>query len=130
MERNAERERPDSVSSITVKRRCGCGSLYTVISYDDEGALEVFAYLGKSGACARSQIEGITRCISQGLRFGVPMGYYIDQLKGVRCEKALPSSGSGVGSYSCSDALSRCLEVFQEIIWPSIVRDREAKNAE
>lgn len=121
MDKLEERERPEEgpVSSVTIRRSCGCGSLYTVISYDESGALEVFAYLGKAGSCQMAVLEGLTRCITKGLKLGVPLSSYSKQLSEIRCEKSKPFP-KGQRAFSCLDSLSRAFTNFEETLWPSL----------
>ena len=109
-----QRSRPNMVLNVTISKKTGCGNLYTTVTYDEDGALEVFAKLGHVGDCSRSLLEALTRCISQGLRYGVPLDIYIKQLKGIRCKNAINFPKKYAVS-SCSDALGKSLEQFNDV---------------
>jgi len=38
--------RPDILPSVTIRWPTGCDKLYVVITYDEDGPVEVFPYLG------------------------------------------------------------------------------------
>ena len=86
----------------------GCGNLYVTVNSDGK-PLEVFATLGKNGGCTKCQNEALTRAISVGLRYGVPIQEYIDELKGIQCYNAnmWPEEHR---TLSCPDAVARALE--------------------
>ncbi len=92
----------------TRKMATGCGSLYVTINEDDKGLFEVFATMGKSGGCAASQTEAVSRLISLSLRCGIDKNQIIKQLKGVRCPNQAWEKGGKI--YSCSDAIAKAIE--------------------
>jgi len=98
----------------TVKIPTGCGSMYVMMNHDKEGKIiEVFAQLGRAGTCARCNNEAITRCITTGLKYGVPVTEYIKQLSGIQCN--IPTWHEGYNIKSCPDALSMILRDFVEL---------------
>ncbi|HSV97329.1 MAG TPA: vitamin B12-dependent ribonucleotide reductase [Spirochaetota bacterium] len=102
------RSRGEVTFGSTRKMSTGCGALYVTINQDDEGLFEVFATMGKSGGCAASQTEAVSRLISLSLRCGIEPEQVIKQLKGVRCPNQAWEKGGRI--YSCADAIAKALE--------------------
>lgn len=102
------RSRGEVTYGSTRKMSTGCGALYVTINQDDEGLFEVFATMGKSGGCAASQTEAVSRLISLSLRCGIEPSQIIKQLKGVRCPNQAWEKGGRI--YSCADAIAKALE--------------------
>lgn len=108
--------RPREVKSTTKQVKTGCGSLYVTVGFNSNEPIEVFATLGKAGGCSNCQNEALGRAISLGLKYGVPVKEYVEELKGLRCpnpnmwpkeEKCL----------SCADGIAKAMEGY--------VRDEE-----
>lgn len=101
-------QRPLTLSGTTRKVATGCGNMYITVNHsDNDGIIEVFATLGKAGGCAKCTLEAVTRCITLGLKYGIPIEEFSNELNNCRC----PSPG--LGNTSCIDAISK---VFKDII--------------
>jgi len=102
------RKRPAETRGTITRVNTGCGSLYISVAYDDKGIFEVFATLGKSGACAVAQLEAICRLITLALRSGVDVASVVKQLRGIRCPSISWEQGKSI--LSCADAIASVLE--------------------
>ena len=116
-------DRPWVLSGRTHKLVTGCGNLYITVNRLGPGSkmpgaiVEVFAALGKSGACTEALISSVTRLISLSLRSGVPVERVVRMLRNVRCPAPFfgnPHLGNGA-STSCVDAIARVLELELEL---------------
>ncbi|MCU0848880.1 MAG: vitamin B12-dependent ribonucleotide reductase [Spirochaetes bacterium] len=123
------RPRREVTWGATRKMITGCGALYVTINEDKEGLFEVFATMGKSGGCAASQTESVSRLISLALRSGIDKEQVIKQLKGVRCPNQAWEKGGRV--YSCADAIAKAMERHEGINFVIDGNDRQemAKNS-
>ena len=105
--------RPEKLLGVTIRMETGCGHLYITVNGNgnDRKPLEVFARLGKAGGCSTSQNEALTRSISLGLRYGVPVEVFIEELKGIGCPNShlWPEEER---TLSCPDAIAKVLEEY------------------
>jgi ribonucleoside-diphosphate reductase alpha chain len=125
------KKRGDLTWGVTRKMPTGCGALYVTMNRDEAGLFEVFAVMGKSGGCAASQTEAISRLISLGLRCGVDPDQIVKQIRGVRCPNQAWERGGRI--YSCADAIAKALEKYIHVDEPQaeeITHERAKEIAE
>lgn len=101
--------RPRVLPGRTIKVKTGCGSLYVTVSLNNEHPVEVFATLGKAGGCSNCQNEALTRAVTLGLKYGVPVEEVVKELRGIRCPNPnlWPEDERAL---SCADGIAKVLE--------------------
>jgi len=108
-----KKKRPQETEGKTIRVKTGCGNMYVTLGKADGELIEVFAVLGKSGGCAKCQLEAITRSISLGLKYEIPIAEYVDEFKNLRCPSPLIDEGRE--ALSCADALAKVLGEYSSI---------------
>lgn len=119
--------RPLVLGGLVVKKKTGCGNLYIQMAWYKGTLFEVFATLGHSGACGMAFSEALTRSITIGLRCGIPVNEYIDQLRGIRCltPVAFPKE---VAVTSCPDAMAATLAKYGNLSIEQVVKIMMGEN--
>lgn len=105
----AKKERPKILESTTVEVKTGCGHLYVTIGYDNGSPIEILATLGKAGGCSYCFSEALSRAISLGLKYGIPIKDYVKQLRGLQCPNPnqWPKEERVL---SCADGIAKALD--------------------
>lgn len=101
------KDRPETLSSVTVCTKTGYGNLYVTVCELDGKPFEVFATIGKSGKSIMAKAEVTGRLASLALRSGVDVQLVIDQLKGIAGEQPMANGDSVV--LSIPDAVGKVL---------------------
>lgn len=104
-------DRPSVLGGVTIKVTTGCGNMYVQLNWYHGKLFEVFATLGHGGGCAVCQSEAITRSITLGLKYGIPLIEYTRQLRQIRCPSPVPFPRESAVT-SCPDAIAVTLERY------------------
>lgn len=102
-----KRVRPRITKGPSHRVQTGCGKLYVRMGYDGEKLVELFATLGKAGGCAVAQLEALTRTITLGLRYNIPLEEFIKELEDIKCPSPVWEDGAQIKS--CADAIAEVL---------------------
>ena len=121
MTENTKPSRPLVLGGITVKVVTGCGNMYIQLNWYRGKLFEVFATLGRGGGCAVCQTEGLTRGVTLGIKYGVPVIEYIRQLRGIRCPTPMPFPKEHA-VLSCPDAIAKTLERYGGLSAEEVVK--------
>lgn len=103
--------RPEQLRGTTTKVKTGCGNLYVTINVNGDKPYEVFARLGKAGGCSNTLNEALTRAITLGLKYGIPVEEYVEELKDIQCPcpNMWPKEERVL---SCPDGVAKVLETY------------------
>ena len=77
--------RPNTVPGTTTSVSTGHGKMYVTVNYSHDKLFEVFATVGKAGACEAATTEALCRLTSTALQYGVPLDSIVKQLNGITC---------------------------------------------
>jgi ribonucleoside-diphosphate reductase alpha chain len=101
-------QRPKLVNSMTTRIKTGCGDLYVTIGYKGHQPMEILTKADKAGSCTVCQLEALTRSITLGLKFGIPLENYMEELRGLQCPN--PNMFPKVErALSCPDGISKVM---------------------
>lgn len=114
-------KRPAVLGGVTIKVYTGCGNMYVQLNWYRGRLVEIFATLGRAGGCSACEMEGLMRTITLGLKYGVPLEEYIDQLKNLRCPipVSFPKESAVM---SCPDAIAVTLQRYGRMDIQSVVK--------
>ena len=108
-----KRSRPKVLEGATTRVETGCGHLYVTVGHNDGHPMEIFATLGKAGGCSNCQNEALTRSISLGLKYGVPLEEYVEELEFLQCPNQTPGDDK-TRVRSCADGIAKVLRGYLE----------------
>ena len=111
------RPRKGVLTGHTYKLRTDMGNVYVTVNEDEEGPVEVFIHLGKSGSTLMAFAEAIGRLVSLALRSGVSPHAVIEQLEGIKSGTPVRQP-DGLVVFSVPDALAKALRMHLEGIEP------------
>jgi len=99
---------PIVAQGIRVKKKCDVGSVYSSIFYEkNDGPVEVFVTLGKSGGYLAAAAEVTGRLASLALKYGATLDEISEQLVGISCGQKV---GMGNGAVlSMFDAVGKSI---------------------
>ena len=110
-------KRPVAVNAPArrIKVRTGCGAMWIMLVFDDDGkVVEIFTINGHSGGC-RSNTVAVSRLVSCLLRYGAPLDEIIHQLSQVdhcRSYDRLRREHPEVTATSCPAAIAEVLKEY------------------
>ena len=99
---------PIVANGIRIKKKCDVGSVYSSIFYEEnDGPVEVFVTLGKSGGYLAAAAEVTGRLASLALKYGANLDEISEQLVGISCGQKV---GMGSGAVlSMFDAVGKSI---------------------
>ncbi len=99
---------PIVAKGIRIKKKCDVGSVYSSIFYEEnDGPVEVFVTLGKSGGYLAAAAEVTGRLASLALKYGANLDEISEQLVGISCGQKV---GMGNGAVlSMFDAVGKSI---------------------
>jgi len=90
----------------------GHGKMHVVVNTFDGQPVEIFATIGKAGACEAATTEALGRLTSTALQYGVPLDVIVKQLSGITC---CPIWDNGKKVNSLADAIGQVLQSIGDI---------------
>ena len=110
--------RPKILHGSSTKVKTACGNVFVIVNMHEGKPFEILVKLGKAGGCPSCQLEALTRCITLGLRCGIPAENFIDSLSGLKCPGGMYQAGEQeLFIHSCPDAIAYVLkEVIKNTI--------------
>lgn len=106
-----KKARPETLEGTTLKVMTGCGNLYVTVGCNGDEPMEVFAHLGKAGGCSNCQNEALTRSISLGLKYGIPVKEFVEELRDIQCP--IPNMWPREErTLSCADGIAKALSRY------------------
>ena len=106
--------RPKVLIGIDIKVVTGCGNMYIRLNWNNDQLFEIFATLGKAGGCTTCQSEALTRCLTMGLRYGVPIDVFTKHLMGISCPHPVAFPKKDAVS-SCPDGIGKILKEYGKL---------------
>jgi len=104
-----KKNRDEILTGKTFKYLTGCGNAYITINSNSSGEpIELFTNLGKAGSCQKCILEGISRLISLGLKYNVPLNEIIHEISNLACDRQIYHNGKIIKS--CIDAIAKALK--------------------
>ena len=99
---------PIVAQGIRIKKKCDVGSVYSSIFYEEnDGPVEVFITLGKSGGYLAASAEVTGRLASLALKYGASLDEISEELVGISCGQKV---GMGSGAVlSMFDAVGKSI---------------------
>jgi len=103
-----KKQTPIVAQGIRIKKKCDVGSVYSSIFYEkNDGPVEVFVTLGKSGGYLAAAAEVTGRLASLALKYGANLDEISEQLVGISCGQKV---GMGSGAVlSMFDAVGKSI---------------------
>lgn len=92
----------DVMGSVTIKKKCNCGSVYITVGIDaNKFPRKTMTRVGKSGGCGAAFTESIGRLITRALEHGDNPREIANSLSGVKCSQG--------GKPSCPDCIAQAM---------------------
>ena len=98
---------PATRQGTTTTINTGHGKMHVVVNTFEGQPVEVFATVGKAGACEAATTEALGRLVSTALQYGVPLDAVVKQLSGITC---CPLWDNGQKVNSLADAIGQVLK--------------------
>lgn len=106
--------RPTVLTGITERISAPEGEVYVTVNETDQGdPIELFIRVGRAGGAVAAASEALSRVIGVGLRRGVPLHKYREQLEGISHDRS-PTNESTDRALSMADAVARVVSNYLE----------------